>query len=92
MSNHYHLVLHVDHDRANSWSDDEVIKRWTARTLSIGTILLPQALRVPWCVSTGTGLKPESISNIPVNGLEVRVQQGSCTEPNKLFQRHILFY
>lgn len=30
MSNHYHLVLHVDSQRAHSWSEEEVIKRWTA--------------------------------------------------------------
>lgn len=30
MSNHYHLVLHVDKETAAQWSDDEVIKRWTA--------------------------------------------------------------
>ncbi len=29
MSNHYHLVLHVDQNSAEAWSDDEVIKRWT---------------------------------------------------------------
>jgi len=29
MSNHYHLVLHVDTEQADSWSEDEVIKRWT---------------------------------------------------------------
>jgi REP element-mobilizing transposase RayT len=28
MSNHYHLVLHVDQDRSNRWSTDEVIARW----------------------------------------------------------------
>lgn len=28
MSNHYHLVLHVDKRRAAEWSDDEVCKRW----------------------------------------------------------------
>lgn len=28
MSNHYHLVLHVDEQQANSWSDREVVKRW----------------------------------------------------------------
>ena len=28
MSNHFHLVLHVDRARAESWSDDEVIKRY----------------------------------------------------------------
>ncbi len=28
MSNHYHLVLHVDRELALSWSDEEVNKRW----------------------------------------------------------------
>jgi REP element-mobilizing transposase RayT len=29
MSNHYHLVLHVDVARAASWSQEEVVTRWT---------------------------------------------------------------
>lgn len=28
MSNHYHVVLHVDRERAEGWSDREVIERW----------------------------------------------------------------
>ena len=28
MSNHYHLVLHVDNNKISSWSIDEVIDRW----------------------------------------------------------------
>ena len=28
MSNHYHVVLHVDKKRAESWSDSEVVERW----------------------------------------------------------------
>ncbi len=28
MSNHYHLVLHVDQARSHSWSNKEVIRRW----------------------------------------------------------------
>ena len=28
MSNHYHLVLHVDQSRAHAWSDEEVCRRW----------------------------------------------------------------
>jgi len=28
MSNHFHLVLHVDTERARQWSSDEVIDRW----------------------------------------------------------------
>ncbi|MGM1052512.1 MAG: transposase [Pseudomonadota bacterium] len=30
MSNHYHLVVRVDALRAAEWSDDEVLRRWTA--------------------------------------------------------------
>jgi REP element-mobilizing transposase RayT len=29
MSNHYHLVVRIDESLARTWSDDEVIRRWT---------------------------------------------------------------
>ncbi|HEX7012383.1 MAG TPA: hypothetical protein VF161_06545 [Steroidobacteraceae bacterium] len=29
MSNHYHLVVHVDRRRAGEWSHEEVVRRWT---------------------------------------------------------------
>lgn len=29
MSNHYHLVVHIDMERAAGWSRDEVLRRWT---------------------------------------------------------------
>jgi len=29
MSNHYHLVLRIDAERARAWSRDEVLRRWT---------------------------------------------------------------
>jgi REP element-mobilizing transposase RayT len=29
MSDHYHLVLYVDEKRNRSWSDDEVVERWS---------------------------------------------------------------
>ena len=29
MSNHYHIVLRVDAERARTWSTDEVLRRWT---------------------------------------------------------------
>ena len=29
MSNHYHVVLYVDRDRASQWTTDEVVTRWT---------------------------------------------------------------
>ena len=28
MSNHYHVILHVDADTAKNWDQDEVIERW----------------------------------------------------------------
>ncbi|MDM8548200.1 hypothetical protein QUF61_17050 [Candidatus Venteria ishoeyi] len=28
MSNHYHLVLHVDYERSLSWDAEEVVERW----------------------------------------------------------------
>ncbi|MBV1869958.1 MAG: hypothetical protein KUG76_03540 [Gammaproteobacteria bacterium] len=28
MSNHYHLVLFVNQDELNSWSDEEIMARW----------------------------------------------------------------
>ncbi len=30
MSNHYHLVLHVNVEQAKRWSNDEVMRHWTA--------------------------------------------------------------
>lgn len=31
MSNHYHVVLHVDRERAQDWTMREVAERWTQR-------------------------------------------------------------
>jgi hypothetical protein len=28
MSNHYHVILHVDTERADAWREQEVIYRW----------------------------------------------------------------
>jgi REP element-mobilizing transposase RayT len=38
MSNHYHLVLHVDRERAISWTLEEVVQRW-ARLFRISTLV-----------------------------------------------------
>ncbi len=40
MSNHYHVVLAVDRRRLATWSDDEVIERWTR--LFKGPLLIQQ--------------------------------------------------
>ena len=42
MSNHYHVVLHVDAQTAKSWSDWEVLQRWTK--LFDGPLLVQQFL------------------------------------------------
>lgn len=38
MSNHYHLVLHVDRERALAWTAEEVIERWS-RLFRVPTIV-----------------------------------------------------
>lgn len=47
MSNHYHLVLHVDAARARSWSAHEVAERW-------GELFALPPLIQRWQASTGT--------------------------------------
>ena len=42
MSNHYHLVLRIDAERARDWSRDEVLRRWTQ--LFDGPLLVRQRL------------------------------------------------
>jgi len=40
MSNHYHLVLHVDRDQAKQWTEREVIQRWgTLFTKSVAALV-----------------------------------------------------
>ena len=42
MSNHYHVILHVDAETAKHWTQDEVIERW--RKLFSGGVLLERYL------------------------------------------------
>lgn len=42
MSNHYHLVVHIDKARADGWSEDEVIARW--RELFHGPLIIGRYL------------------------------------------------
>jgi hypothetical protein len=42
MSNHYHIVVHLDRDRALDWSVEEVLTRWTA--LFTGPLLVVRYL------------------------------------------------
>src|SRR5690606_1653290 len=43
MSNHYHVIVHVDSKRAQAWSEDEVIQRW--RRLFKGPLWVDRAIR-----------------------------------------------
>jgi len=42
MSNHYHVVLRVDVERAKSWTADEIIRRWGS--LFNGSLLIQHYL------------------------------------------------
>ncbi len=42
MSNHYHVVLHINTTQGNEWSDKEVLRRWTS--LFDGPVLVQQFL------------------------------------------------
>ena len=43
MSNHYHAVLHIDSEKAESWTDDEVAERW--HRLFHGSLLSQRFIR-----------------------------------------------
>ena len=43
MSNHYHVILHINTDRAKSWSDYEVVERW--HQLFNGSVLSQKYLK-----------------------------------------------
>ena len=59
MDNHYHVVLHVDKDRALAWSHEEVVERWMQ--LYKGDILVDQLLRNPTEIDKTTLNKVEKI-------------------------------
>lgn len=59
MSNHYHLVLHVDEERAASWSNREVAERWVQ--LYSGNILVNRWLAEPAACDKATLEKVDEI-------------------------------
>ena len=61
MSNHYHLVLRVDAERAEGWSRDEVLRRWTQ--LFDGPVLV-QRLQSAQERDEGAGLDAATLARI----------------------------
>jgi REP element-mobilizing transposase RayT len=59
MSNHYHVVLHVDAERAKGWSQHEVAERWMQ--LYHGDVLVNKWLRDPASVDPITLEKIDEI-------------------------------
>ena len=53
MSDHFHLVLHVDVDRARSWEVDQVLRRWTQ--VFAGPEVVRQYLQDPGPLGSGPG-------------------------------------
>ena len=52
MSNHYHVVLHVDKARAENWSHEEVVERWMQ--LYKGDVLVNRWVANPQSMDAGT--------------------------------------
>ena len=44
MSNHYHVVLHINREQALSWSEFEVIEHWQRLLVVSSMILTPRGL------------------------------------------------
>lgn len=59
MSNHYHVVLHVDKARALAWSKEEVAERWMQ--LYKGNLLVDRWLAKPALVDAATMEKVDDI-------------------------------
>ena len=58
LSNHYHVVLHVDKRRAQSWSDLEVVYRWMQ--LYKGNVLVDRWVADPSTIDKASLLKVQA--------------------------------
>ena len=70
MSNHYHLVVRIDTDEPDNWSDDDVLNRWTS--LYRGPILLQRYL-------AGVSLTPAERSAVASMTAVYRARLGSLS-------------
>lgn len=62
MSNHYHVVIHVDKPRALAWRDYEVVERW--HRLHKGTLVSQKYLKSPSSLSKAERKLLESIIEV----------------------------
>ena len=58
LSNHYHVVLHIDKQRAQSWSDLEVVERWLQ--LYKGNVLVDRWVADPNAIDNASLLKVQA--------------------------------
>jgi hypothetical protein len=54
MSNHYHVILHINTGRTKNWTDHEVVERW--HLLFNGTALFQKYLKSEGQLSKVEGL------------------------------------
>ena len=59
LDNHYHVILHVDQQRAETWSKQEVAERWMQ--LYSGHILVKRWLAAPGTIDSATMDKVDEI-------------------------------
>ncbi|SEH04744.1 Uncharacterised protein [Candidatus Venteria ishoeyi] len=55
MSNHYHLVLHVDYEHSLNWNAEEVVKRWEYFNRGRTTSYPVTPSQIPACGITAQG-------------------------------------
>ncbi len=59
MSNHYHVVLHVDKDKALAWSHKQVVERWMQ--LYAGHPLIDAWLKQPNAISAAQQMEVDEL-------------------------------
>ena len=60
MSNHYHVVLHIDEEQADNWSQDAVIDRW--HSLFSGNLLSQRFVKGETLSTTETKLLDQTVT------------------------------
>ena len=82
MSNHYHLVLRVDAERAQGWSNEEALRRWTQ--LFDGPLLVQRLVRegMPLTVCPLSNVKLCVFRTMADHNLPALLAAGLCATVN----------